>query len=117
MDDPLSVFDKDLFEYLRDKLLELGFKKVYYNLSGYRKTSLKYTSDDEYNSYTLKYPLDMEATCESIKNKLDVDVELNDDEITFDNVSINSNGKVSIDKREDFNKKFNMILPLIKRRI
>lgn len=27
------------------------------NLSGYRKTSPEYTSDDEYNPYTLKYPL------------------------------------------------------------
>ena len=54
IDEPLEVLDKNLIKNIRDKLQELGFKKVLLDITGYMKTKITYNIDK--NIYIYKIP-------------------------------------------------------------
>lgn len=119
VDNPLEILDKNLIKNLRDKLQELGFKKVLLDITGYTKTKLQPTIEDNSYYYKLPYEIDLETTYENIKeNKnLENEAKIENNYITYENITIENNGKISMPKTNQFNDKFNEVLPAVERKI
>ena len=118
VDEPLEILDENLIVDLRDKLQDLGFKKVFLDITGYEKTELKasvYENGDYY--YQLPYTIDLEKTKLNIERKenLSGTVKL-DEKLYYDDMIIKEDGKISMSPTEDFVEKFNQILGCIKRK-
>lgn len=119
IDEPLEVLDKNLIKNIRDKLQELGFKKVLLDITGYMKTKLTYNIDNNIYFYKLPYNIDLKRTYENIieNTKLGEESKLNSKTINYDDITIEDNGKISMPETNDFIDKFNKILPSIERKI
>ena len=118
VDEPLEILDKNLIRKLRDKLQNLGFSKVFLDISGYEKTELVASIDkDGYYYYQLPYTIDLEKTKEKIVNKDNLNGTIKKDEnLHYDDIIIEENGKISMKPTDNFVKKFNEILSCIKRK-
>ena len=119
IDEPLEVLDKNLIKNIRDKLQELGFKKVLLDITGYMKTKLTYNIDNNIYFYKLPYNIDLKRTYENIieNTKLGEESKLNSKTINYEDITIEDNGKISMPETNDFIDKFNKILPSIERKI
>ncbi len=118
VDEPLKILDEKLIKKLRDKLQELGYSKVFLDITGYEKTELIYKIDETGKYYhQLPYPIDIEKTYENLKNKYDANTLLKiDDKISYEDIIIQENGKITINPTEKFIDKFNKILSCVKRK-
>ena len=118
VDEPLEILDENLIVDLRDKLQDLGFKKVFLDITGYEKTELKASVDENGDYYyQLPYTIDLEKTKLNIERKenLSGTVKL-DEKLYYDDMIIKEDGKISMSPTEDFVEKFNQILGCIKRK-
>ena len=113
----ISMMEKRIV-LLRERIQEIGFGKVFLDITGYEKTKLTESVDDDGNYYyQLPYQIDLERTLESIENKsyLDENVSL-DDYLSYDDIRIEKNGKVSMPPTDEFTDQFYSILSCIKRK-
>lgn len=118
VDEPLDILDDTLIVLLREKIQDIGFRKVFLDITGYEKTNLVESVDDDGNYYyRLPYRINLERTLESIESKsyLDAKVSL-DDYLCYDDIKIEENGKVSMPPCDEFTDKFYSILSCIKRK-
>ncbi|WP_323736340.1 ATP-dependent sacrificial sulfur transferase LarE [Methanosphaera sp. ISO3-F5] len=118
VDEPLKILNEKLIKKLRDKLQELGYSKVFLDITGYEKTELTYKIDETGKYYhQLPYPIDIEKTYQNLKNKYDANTLLKiDDKISYEDIIIQENGKITINPTEKFIDKFNKILSCVKRK-
>ena len=117
VDSPLDLLDSSLIVTIRDKLHELGFNKVLLDVTGYEKTSLEWSVDDDGSYYyQLPYDIDLVRTKECLDacSYLDGQLKL-EDKLTFNDIVIYSDGKVSMPACDNFVYKFNQVLGCIKR--
>ncbi len=118
VDNPLELLDEKLILELRDSLQEYGFKKVFIDVTGYEKTKLEASVDDEGRYYyKLPYTVNLEKTYAKIMNDKELDKSLKyDEKIVYDDMTIEENGKISMLPTEDFVNKLNDILRHIERK-
>lgn len=118
VDNPLELLDEKLIIELRDKLQELGFNKVFLDITGYEKTKLEESIDEEGNYYyQLPYTINLEKTRNNIKNSKILTKTLKlDDNLTYDDIIIEENGKISMHPTENFVEKFNEIIGFVERK-
>lgn len=118
IDNPLEILDKNLLSKIRNKLQKLGYKKVFLDITGYEKTKLEASIDSNGNYYyQLPYTINLEKTKNNInkQEKLTKTVTLNKN-LTYDDVTIEKNGKISMPPTDDFINKFNTILGSVERK-
>lgn len=118
VDNPLEILDQDLLSTLRNRLQELGFEKVYLDITGYEKTKLEASVDEEGNYYyQLPYTINLEKVHENIlkREKLDKKVTFEDD-LIYDDITIRENGKISMPPTDDFVNKFNEVIACVERK-
>lgn len=118
VDEPLKILDENLIVSLRDKLQSLGFKKVFLDITGYEKTELKASVDDNGDYYyQLPYTINLEKTKLNIENRdyLTGLVKL-DDNLYYDDIVIEEDGKISMPACNNFIEKFNQVLSCVKRK-
>ena len=118
VDNPLELLDERLIVELRDALQEYGFKKVFIDITGYEKTKLEVSVDNEGKYYyKLPYTINLEKTHAKIMNNKELNKSLKyDEKIVYDDIIIEENGKISMLPTEDFINKFNNILCCIERK-
>lgn len=118
VDEPLEILDKNLISKLRDNLQKLGFNKVFLDITGYEKTELKASTDDNGRYYyKLPYNINLEKTRENILKRDYLTGSLKYDEnLQYDDIIIEDNGKISMNATENFVEKFNQILGCVKRK-
>ncbi len=118
VDEPLEMLDEKMIVLLRERIQEIGFGKVFLDITGYEKTKLIESVDDDGNYYyQLPYQIDLERTLESIESKSYLDGKvLLDDYLSYDDIRIEKNGKVSMPPTDEFTDKFYSILSCIKRK-
>ena len=118
VDEPLKILDKNLIIQLRENLQDLGFNKAFLDITGYEKTELKASTDDKGRYYyKLPYNIDLEKTRDNILNRDFLTGPLKYDEnLHYDDVIIEDNGKISMNPTDNFVEKFNQILGCIKRK-
>lgn len=119
VDNPLEILDKKLIENLRNKLQEIGFKKVFLDITGYEKTKLTYSINQNNYFYKLPYEINLEGTFHKIKENENLKNSplLENNHIKYNDIIIEDNGKISMPPTKEFNDKFNKILPSIERKI
>ncbi len=116
LDDPMELVDKDTLIQVRKYISNLGFNKVYLDLTSYSKNEFIISEDDDSNYYILPYSINLEDTITKIDDKLGYKpVSRDKDVITYPDVTIHENGRISIIKGSDFNRKFFEILPCVVR--
>lgn len=118
VDKPLEILDKTLLARLRDKLQELGFNKVFLDVTGYEKTELVASIDDnEDYYYQLPYTIDLLKTKEKLVDKdyLTGTIKM-DENLHYNDIVIHENGRISMNASDDFVEKFYEILGCIKRK-
>lgn len=118
VDEPLEILDKKLITTLRDKLRELAYSKVFLDITGYEKTELIASIDEngEYY-YKLPYTIDLEKTEENILKRDYLDGTITKDvNLQYNDIVIRENGKISMNPTEDFVEKFYQILGCVKRK-
>lgn len=118
VDNPLNVFDEKLIIKLRKTIQKIGFKKVFLDISGYEKTKLIESIDDEGNYYyQLPYTINLLRTKENLKSNSYLDGNIKFDEnLYYNDIKIQENGKISMSPTNDFVNNFNQILGCIKRK-
>ncbi len=117
VDNPIELIDKDSITEIRDYIISKGFNKVYLDLTSYSKNEFKISQEDNLNYYTLPYNIDLDSTFKKISETLEYDdVVIDNNKITYSNVSIYDDGRISILKDSDFKKMFFEVLPCIVRR-
>ncbi|WP_455645166.1 ATP-dependent sacrificial sulfur transferase LarE [Methanosphaera sp.] len=119
VDEPLEILDKNLIKTLRDKLQELGFKKIFLDITGYTKTELKFSieNNDTYY-YQLPYTIDLNNTFNAIQKNPNLTKKTQQfpKYIQYNDITIHENGKISMPQTDEFINKFNNVLPAIKRK-
>ncbi len=118
VDEPLEILDKKLITSLRDKLQELGFSKVFLDISGYEKTELVASIDENGDYYyQLPYTINLEKTEENlIQRDYLTGIIKKDENLHYNDIIIRENGKISMNPTENFVEKFYQILGCIKRK-
>lgn len=118
VDEPLEILDKNLITKLRDNLQKLGFSKIFLDITGYEKTELVHSTDENGKYYyQLPYTIDLEKTEENMNKRDYLNGTIKKDEnIYYDDIVIRDNGKISMNPTEDFVEKFNQILSCVKRK-
>lgn len=118
VDKPLNILDKKLLITLREKLQKIGFKKVFLDITGYEKTKLTESIDNNGNYYyQLPYKIDLEKTKNNIETKPFLDGTISSSEyLVYDDIKIEENGKISMPPTNEFTNKFYQILSSIKRK-
>jgi len=118
VDEPLEILDKTLITRLRDKLQNMGFNKVFVDITGYEKTELLSSIDENGDYYyQLPYTVDLDKTHENIIKKDYLTGTIKKDEnLQYNDIIIRQNGKISMKATEDFDTKFYQILGCIKRK-
>lgn len=118
VDEPLNILDKELIIDLREKLQNIGFNKVFLDVTGYEKTRLVESVDDAGNYYyQLPYKINLDKTKEKIENSTLLNKSVKFDiNIYYDDIIIHEDGKVSMPPTNEFVNKFNQILSCIKRK-
>lgn len=118
VDEPLEILNKNLIIKLRENLQNLGFNKVFLDITGYEKTELKPLTDDNGRYYyKLPYNIDLEKTRENILKRDYLTGTLKYCEnLHYDDIIIEENGKISMNPTENFVEKFNQILGCVKRK-
>lgn len=118
VDEPLEILDKNLISKLRDNLQKLGFSKVFLDITGYEKTELIASIDDNGDYYyQLPYMIDLKKTEENILKRDYLNGTINKDEnLHYNDISLHENGKISMNPTDNFVEKFNQILSCVKRK-
>ena len=118
VDKPLELLDEGLIIKLREKLQSLGFKKVFLDITGYEKTELHASTDEDGNYYyQLPYTINLEKTEENIKEREYLDGHITKDtHLQYNDITIMENGKISMPPTDKFTEKFNQILSCIQRK-
>ena len=118
VDNPLDILDGNLIIELRNKLQKYGFTKVFLDITGYEKTQLT-ASEDENGRYYYKLPytINLEKTKENLetRNHLEEVVKL-EDHISYNDITIQDDGKISMDPTDEFVERFYQILGCIQRK-
>lgn len=120
VDNPYEILDKKLLNTLEKKLKRFGFKKIYLDITGYEKTTLKYLTDKENNYYyQLPYTIDINMTADNLEKSREFNETINkeDERISYSNIIINKNGKITINDEKNFNETLYDILPFIQRKL
>ena len=118
VDNPLDILDEELLIKLRNKIQNIGFKKVFLDITGYEKTKLIESIDDNGDYYyQLPYNIDLLKTKEKLESKsyLDGIIKL-EENLYYNDIKIQEYGKISMPPSNEFVNKFNQILGCIKRK-
>lgn len=118
VDYPMDILDEKLLTRIRKKIQIIGFKKVFLDITGYDKTMLVESIDDNGDYYyQLPYNIDLLKTKENLESKsyLDGRIKL-DENLYYNDIEIQENGKISMPLKNEFVDKFNQILGSIKRK-
>lgn len=118
VDRPLEILDEKLLSILRNKLLNLGYKKVFLDITGYEKTKLEASIDKKGNYYyQLPYTINLEKVKRNIEKRENLDKKvILDEKLVYDDIVIEENGKISMPPTDDFVNKFNSILGSVERK-
>ncbi len=118
VDNPLDILEPALLKTLRDKLQNMGFKKICLDITGYSKTNLTFKIDEDNTYYyILPYNINLEKTYDNIKEdpNLNKNTSKNGTEIHYGDVTINKSGKINISPSDNHISKFNKVLTKIER--
>lgn len=117
VDEPLDILNDSLIMSLREKLQKLGFKKVFLDITGYEKTKLVESIDDDGNYYyQLPYAINLEKTKKAIEQRDNLNGALKlDENLYYDDIIIQKDGKIIMPPTNHFVDRFNLILGSIKR--
>lgn len=117
IDSPDELMNSEKLNKINKEFLELGFKRVFLDITGYTQTKFKYKTENDYFYYQLPYTIDINKTVDKINKKTKLEITKEKNEITYKDITIQKNGKIIISRKNNFYKKFNEILPYIKREI
>lgn len=116
VDNPLELLDEKLIYTLRTQLQKLGYKKVFLDITGYEKTRLEASVDEDGQYYyRLPYDINLEKTRAKLERK-EPDKTALSDNLIFDDITIEENGKISMPPTDDFVEKFNNVLSCVERK-
>ena len=118
VDNPLDILDENLIIKFRNELQEFGFKKIFLDISGYEKTELNASVDEDGKYYyQLPYAIDLGKTKENLENRSHLNGLLKfEDNLYYDDITIHENGKISMNPTDEFVEKFYQILGCIQRK-
>ncbi len=117
IDSPDELINTEKLKKINEEFLELGFKRVFLDITGYSKTKFEYEIENDYYYYQLPYTIDIDKTIKKINEKTTLKIINEKNKIIYKNITIHENGKITMPKKNNFYEKFNEILPYIKRKI
>lgn len=118
VDEPLKLLNQDLIIRIRNKLGEFGFSKIFLDITGYEKTMLVPSVDEEGRYYyQLPYSIDLERTKMNFeKRKYLCGLQKYEESLNYGDIIIQEDGKISMNKTDEFVERFYQILGCIQRK-